>query len=149
MQLKLLLALFGICYFLAASSNVAADSIVVPMFFTAESKNVGRSAGTITIIETKYGLLFVPYLHGLKPGVHGFHIYENPSCAEGGQAAGGHFDPQVTHLHLGPYNDNGHQGDLPVLVAIESNEPTDLGTNNTNPKWQCVYGSSHSSSWRR
>lgn len=73
--------------------------------------------GTVTYENTGYGLLLTPNLKGLPPGTHGFHVHENPSCAKNGMAAGGHLDPGKTNKHLGPYDDFGHQGDLPVLVV--------------------------------
>ncbi|NKI74005.1 superoxide dismutase [Cu-Zn] SodC1 [Dickeya sp. CFBP 2040] len=85
----------------------------------------GNTLGDITITETEYGLLFSPSLKGLQPGIHGFHVHTNASCAPGEQngnkvpalAAGGHLDPQKTGQHLGPYNSKGHLGDLPGLVV--------------------------------
>jgi Cu-Zn family superoxide dismutase len=108
-------------YLLVATCSIittvaSAKSIIIPVNFTAEH-GVGASAGTITIQETPYGLLFTPNLHGLTPGAHGFHIHQNPSCANNGMAAAGHFDPRNTGKHLGPYNNNGHYGDLPVLTV--------------------------------
>lgn len=76
-----------------------------------------KSAGTIQITETKYGLLFTPNLHGMKPGIYGFHIHQYPDCGNNGMAAGGHLDPFKTNKHLGPYNIKGHLGDLPALFA--------------------------------
>lgn len=106
---------------LLLTSTVFAADLTVPMYFTA-AKGVGASVGTVTISETKYGLLFTPHLSGLTaansltPGIHGFHVHMNPSCADNGMAAGGHLDPLNTGKHLGPYNDQGHLGDLPALV---------------------------------
>lgn len=74
-----------------------------------------RSVGTVTFKDTSKGLLIMPKLHGLTPGEHGFHLHVFPSCADHGTAAGGHFDPTESHQHLGPYNESGHLGDLPVL----------------------------------
>lgn len=88
----------------------------VNMNFTAENGQ-GESAGIVTISETKYGLLFTPNLHGLTPGPHGFHLHEHPSCDHKGMAAGSHLDPKHTNKHLGPYDDAGHLGDLPVLYV--------------------------------
>ncbi|KAF1019169.1 MAG: Superoxide dismutase [Cu-Zn] [Pseudomonas sp.] len=80
--------------------------------------------GSVTISESAWGLIFTPNLKSLPMGVHGFHIHENGSCAPGVKdgvkvaalAAGGHFDPEKTGKHLGPYG-NGHLGDLPALYV--------------------------------
>lgn len=86
----------------------------VKMVATDASKS---DVGIVMITETPHGLLFTPQLKGLVPGMHGFHIHQNPSCDDHGMAAGGHFDPDKTGKHLGPYNDKGHLGDLPVLYV--------------------------------
>jgi len=70
--------------------------------------------GTIELAETSRGVLITPNLNSLPPGPHGFHMHINPTCAEGGMAAGGHYDPGKTGKHAGPYGE-GHLGDLPVL----------------------------------
>lgn len=78
----------------------------------------GRSAsiGQISFYDTRYGLLIIPDIKNFPPGFHGFHIHQYPSCLHQGKAAGGHYDPLRTNKHLGPYNDRGHLGDMPVLV---------------------------------
>lgn len=107
-------------FFLATSCALATTIVfadtAVSMHVTAK-KGAGKSVGTISISETKYGLLFTPHLHNLAPGIHGFHIHQNPSCDDNGMAAGGHLDPQKTNKHLGPYNKQGHLGDLPALYV--------------------------------
>lgn len=111
---KLTTSIFAtIC--LAMTSAVYAD-LTVPMNFTTD-KGVGKSAGNVVISENIHGLIFTPQLKGLKSEVHGFHIHVNPSCDQNGMAAGGHYDPQNTGKHLGPYNDDGHLGDLPALTV--------------------------------
>lgn len=110
-KLKFILTILA----LTVTSVVLAD-ISVPIYPTATSDN-GKSVGTVKISETKYGLLFIPQLNGLSPGVHGFHIHVNPGCGQSGMAAGGHFDPKNTMKHLGPYNDEGHLGDLPAITV--------------------------------
>ena len=99
-----------------ACANAA--SIEIPIYLTNESQT---KVGSITATDTKYGVLFTPHLSGLVPdltaGVHGFHVHENSSCAKNGMAAGGHYDPLNTKHHLGPYNDNGHLGDLPAIYV--------------------------------
>lgn len=88
------------------------------------SDGTTRSAGMVTISETAYGLVLTPDLKGLTPGLHGFHVHQNPSCAPGqkngkmtaGLAAGGHFDPLAANHHGPPWGD-GHLGDLPGLYV--------------------------------
>ena len=101
----------------AASTDVAVNLV--------NANGTEQKIGNITITETEHGLLFTSHLSSLPPGVHGFHIHENGSCSAGmkdgkavaGLAAGGHFDPKKTQKHLGPYNSEGHLGDLPALYV--------------------------------
>lgn len=109
---KILIALASIL-----ASSLALADLSVPLYFV-KAPNQGKLAGTVLVSETKYGLLFTPDLHGFKPGVHGFHIHQNPSCEQDGMAAGAHLDPSDSKKHLGPYNDNGHLGDLPALYIL-------------------------------
>lgn len=101
-----------------SSLSAFAEQVTIPMTLTNESAS---QVGYITAKDTKYGVLFTAHLSGLAPsigpGVHGFHVHENPSCANGGMAAGGHLDPKKTKHHLGPYNPDGHLGDLPALYV--------------------------------
>ncbi len=84
----------------------------------------GNALGSVRLLETAHGLVFYPALKGLAPGLHGFHVHENGSCAPAMRdgvpiaalAAGGHFDPQRTGKHGEPWGD-GHLGDLPALVV--------------------------------
>jgi Cu-Zn family superoxide dismutase len=88
--------------------------------------------GTVSLTETPYGLLLTPNLSGLPSGMHGFHLHEKPSCANTvtddvvtvAGAAGGHWDPDHTGKHEGPYG-QGHLGDLPGLfVAVNGTATT-------------------------
>lgn len=122
MKLLKLLA-FYIAAFLVAAAAAQADRIVIQMQYVTP-KGTGKKIGTITADQTPYGTLFSPRLAGLSPGLHGFHLHAEGSCAPKekkgkmvpGLAAGGHFDPQHTDAHQGPYG-NGHLGDLPALYA--------------------------------
>jgi len=90
-----------------------------------------KSIGTVTISETKYGLVFTPNLEELPPGAHGFHVHENGSCQPqvkdgqtvAGLAAGGHYDPLGAKHHGAPWGD-GHLGDLPGLVVDQAGRST-------------------------
>jgi len=89
-----------------------------------DENGVGKGIGQITISESQYGLVLSPALTDLTPGIHGFHMHENPSCAPAEKdgkkmaawAAGGHNDPAGIKRHGSPWGD-GHQGDLPALSA--------------------------------
>ena len=107
----------GVSVGLSLMSTVSAASLTVNLYKTAPAGQQGISIGSVTAVDTQYGVLFVPHLHGLSPGVHGFHLHENPSCANAGQAAGAHWDPGKTGMHLGPYDPEGELGDLPALTA--------------------------------
>ncbi len=111
-MLKIRLLLLGVSCFVIASTAFA--DVSAPMYALSKSGD-NKPVGNIVISETKYGLLFTPHLHDLQPGLHGFHIHQNPSCGLQGMDAGGHFDPAKTNQHRGPYQDAGHLGDLPVL----------------------------------
>ncbi|WP_423817531.1 superoxide dismutase [Cu-Zn] SodC [Saezia sanguinis] len=83
-----------------------------------------KPIGTVTAVDSQYGLVLTPNLQGLAPGVHGFHVHVNPDCGPKEQdgkmvaalAAGGHYDPQNTGKHGTPWGD-GHLGDLPPLYV--------------------------------
>lgn len=100
-----------------------ANELTVPMYL-ATASGPGAAIGTIAVQDTPYGALFTPDLTGLAPGLHGFHVHENPDCGPGekdgamvpGLAAGGHYDPAGTGRHEGPYGE-GHLGDLPPLYV--------------------------------
>jgi superoxide dismutase, Cu-Zn family len=99
------------------------DPNLIRMFALTE-KGTGQSVGTVRVEDTPHGLLITPALTNLPPGVRGFHVHEEGSCApleeDGrmvpGLAAGGHYDPAGTNTHRGPYGD-GHLGDLPALYV--------------------------------
>lgn len=94
------------------------------VYTTGENKQL---IGQVDFIETPYGLLVSPNLVGLSAGLHGFHLHQHPDCNADGMGAGGHYDPANTNKHLGPYNGDGHLGDLPVLYVSDegkANVPT-------------------------
>ncbi|SAI58082.1 superoxide dismutase [Bordetella ansorpii] len=114
-----------------SSGAMAAEQTTVEMFFVSP-KGVEQPAGKIRIEQNKYGALLTPDLFGLPPGVHGFHLHANGSCDPGpvdgktapAGAAGGHWDPDKTGAHKGPYDDSGHKGDLPALYVAAGGKAT-------------------------
>lgn len=113
------LALIGA---LALAGAAQAESVV--KMHLVDEQGVGKDIGEVTLSETRYGLVLTPALTGLPPGLHGFHVHENASCAPAEKdgkpgaalAAGGHLDPQKTGRHDLPWG-NGHLGDLPPLFV--------------------------------
>lgn len=111
-------------FLLAAAGTVAhAAERVIPIgLVDAEGKTAW--IGEITAQDSAYGLVLTPQLRGLPPGLHGFHLHENPSCAPKDKdgksvaalAAGGHWDPDQSGKHDSPWGD-GHRGDLPPLFV--------------------------------
>lgn len=113
---------------ITAAGTASADEVTIEMN-AVNAQGAGQSIGTVTVTDTAYGALFSPGLKSLTPGLHGFHVHENPSCAPAdkdgtavaGLSAGGHFDPLGSGKHKGPYAD-GHLGDLPALYVDERGE---------------------------
>ena len=110
--------------FLAPTRALAAD-ITVPVR-AISAAGVGEVIGTLRAYDTRQGLAVKARVSTLAPGLHGFHVHENPACgalAPGGQtgaglAAGGLFDPDKSGRHEGPHG-QGHKGDLAALQADE------------------------------
>jgi len=113
------------------ATGAAARADVAVQLNLVNEQGLGAEAGTLTISESKYGLVFTPALHGLAPGLHGFHVHQNPSCAPAEKdgkpvpalAAGGHYDPAGTNKHGEPWGD-GHLGDLPPLYVAPDGTAT-------------------------
>lgn len=115
---------------LLVSATAQANEALDVEMHKVSTEGVEKSLGTVSLEHTEHGLLLTPSLTDLKPGVYGFHVHQNASCdpAENddgemtaAQAAGGHYDPEETDTHQGPYGE-GHLGDLPVLTANEDGE---------------------------
>lgn len=108
---------------LISLSGLARADIEIPINLV-DAQGGATAIGVVSVGESPYGLVFTPALKGLAPGLHGFHVHENPSCApkekEGkpvaALAAGGHYDPAGSKRHGMPWGD-GHLGDLPALYV--------------------------------
>ncbi|MEK8052054.1 superoxide dismutase [Cu-Zn] SodC [Ideonella sp. DXS22W] len=109
---------------LAAGAHAADPAERTITMQTVAADGSQTPAGTVRVVSTPYGLAFYPALTGLTPGLHGFHVHQNPACGPGvqngnpvaGLAAGGHLDPADTKRHGEPWGD-GHLGDLPPLFV--------------------------------
>lgn len=111
--------------------SVPAWAETVVTLNVVDEKGVGAQIGKVTIADSRYGLVFTPALQGLPPGLHGFHVHQNPSCQPAEKdgktiaagAAGGHYDPAGTNRHGEPWGD-GHLGDLPPLYVDANGSAT-------------------------
>lgn len=109
--------------FLAATPALAAKLTIT--MNAIDGTGIGQPIGTIEAHDTRQGLALTPKLSGLPAGPHGIHVHQNGDCAPkeqdgkpvAGLAAGGHFDPHASGKHAGPWQDGGHQGDLPALAV--------------------------------
>lgn len=115
---------------LSLSGFVFAEDVTVKIHMTSE-QGMGKEIGTITASDSAYGLILVPQLSDLAPGLHGFHVHDKPDCSHAMKdgkpvpalAAGGHYDPANTGKHGGPYG-SGHLGDLPALYVAADGKAT-------------------------
>ena len=73
-----------------------------------------KIAGQATLVPTAAGLNVSIRITDAPPGVHGLHFHETGDCANVGNAAGGHFNPDnVKHGFLPKDGFTGaHAGDL-------------------------------------
>jgi len=95
----------------ACGSPVSAEKYVVQLHSHAAGE-VPSEGGSITFRDSEFGVLITPDLGGLASGLYGLHLHDGAIC----ESAGGHFDPENTGRHEGPYG-KGHLGDLPNLTV--------------------------------
>jgi superoxide dismutase, Cu-Zn family len=99
------------------------DELLV-LIETVDARGSLAAIGHIRLRDSRHGLVLMPELSGLPPGLHGFHVHQNPSCfpaqkdgqAQAAGGAGPHLDPHAAHHHGSPWGE-GHLGDLPALTV--------------------------------
>jgi len=115
----------------AATPILAADAPPTVKIYALTDTGVGDPIGSISLKDSKDGLVLTPKLTHLPPGAHGIHVHQLPDCravekdgqSVAGLAAGGHLDPDQTGKHLGPTG-AGHKGDLPFLTVDDKGDAT-------------------------
>ncbi|GIU52345.1 superoxide dismutase [Cu-Zn] [Shewanella sairae] len=103
---------------------------VESLTFVMKDLTTGKTVGNIVVEQNQYGSVFTPHLQQLSPGLHGFHVHQNPDCGANmnkgkkivGGAAGGHYDPEKTNKHGYPWGVDNHKGDLPALYVSDKGE---------------------------
>lgn len=76
-------------------------------------------SGSAVFAETPTGVHLEVNVENAPTGLHAFHVHQKGDCSDGGNAAGGHFNPkQVKHGFLPSDGfDNAHAGDLGNIVV--------------------------------
>ena len=119
-----LVTLLSLCCLLLWPGAAMANNITITMNSISD-QGIGESIGTIQAEDGPDGLVIRPSLQGLGEGEHGFHLHAGESCeiarngdgtAVAGLAALGHWDPDQTNTHQGPFGE-GHRGDLSRLIV--------------------------------
>ena len=109
--MKIKLAFLSVVGLVLISSNAWAAEATALIKGTEEGSNV---SGVVMLVEKGEGLEITVNVGNVPPGKHGFHIHENGSCAEKGNAAGGHYNPD--HVMHGLVMNDGftasHAGDF-------------------------------------
>lgn len=100
-----------LCLLLTGGPLSLAATAAADLRGTTEGSKI---SGKVELEETSEGLKIKAIVSKAPPGKHGFHIHESGSCADGGKAAGGHFNPEnVPHGLLARDGFSGaHAGDL-------------------------------------
>ena len=130
-SMRLLASLLALCITLLMPSEVQAKTLEIVIYSISEV-GVGESIGAVLASDSKNGLVITPSLTNLSEGEHGFHLHAGSPClAEFNQekisipglAAKGHWDPDNTNTHSGPFDD-GHRGDLSRLIVNSDGRTT-------------------------
>ena len=130
LPVQLLITFFCMLCLLIVTPIANAEPIQITMR-SINADGIGDVIGTVSAKDSDQGLVIFPDLTTIATGEHGFHLHSNPSCdaalnpdgeSVSGLAAGGHWDPDNSGTHLGPFG-NGHRGDLSKLI-VDANGAT-------------------------
>ena len=114
---------FMICVGLCAAGNAYAGTAI------AELKGIApdsRLKGNIKFTEEKGGVVVLGELSKAPTGKHGIHIHQKGSCADQGQAAGGHLNPSGNPHGYAPkdFPLHAHPGDMGNIEVDEDGNAT-------------------------
>ncbi|HLF18800.1 MAG TPA: superoxide dismutase family protein [Candidatus Omnitrophota bacterium] len=104
-----------------AADEVAEAPAWAQIKATAEGSSVN---GEVKFYPIENGLKAIVNVAGVTPGKHGFHVHENGSCDEAGNAAGSHYNPHGVQHGFLPKDgaEMAHMGDMGNLEVNEAGE---------------------------
>ncbi|MGP1375552.1 MAG: superoxide dismutase family protein [Almyronema sp.] len=108
----------------ARAADISIDNYAEAIIYSTADPEM--TLGYAQFQTTHEGLQIQASLLGTPTGAHGFHVHTTGSCADGGQAAAGHFNPdEVPHGYL-PDDGfaNAHAGDLGNITIDEAGTGT-------------------------
>lgn len=98
--IRKILVLVVLIFVITSCANQPSQEITATAAI-ASTEDTSKSIGEATFTEIESGLAVDVTLESISPGKHAFHIHEKGSCEDGGNAAGGHFNPDnVKHGYL-------------------------------------------------
>lgn len=123
-SLKRLVAVISLILFtliVGCSPNNPPASAATGQAVIQGTSAANRINGVFNFQDSEAGLVVNGQFNEAPAGDHGFHIHEFGSCADTGNAAGGHYNPDgVPHGYLPDDGfDNAHAGDLGNLTVTE------------------------------
>ena len=82
----------------------------------------GEDMGEIAIFENPSGIEIIGEFWGFTPGKHAIHVHEFGDVGNGGNNAGGHYNPEHTPHGYSPLGDlsKAHPGDLGNIDVAEN-----------------------------
>ncbi len=103
-----LICVSGLC---VAAPSLAAERAAAQIRGTQTD---GPLSGVATFLSSQDGVQVMIAIADAPPGLHGIHIHEHGSCEDGGNAAGGHYNPDGAKHGFLPKDglSGSHAGDL-------------------------------------
>ncbi|WP_422927920.1 superoxide dismutase family protein [Singulisphaera sp. PoT] len=103
----------------APSGPAVITKAVAFLHATKKDPKGGEAGGKVVFTKVAEGVRVEAHLHGLTPGLHGFHVHEfGDTGSDDGMATGGHFNP-LGAPHGEPHATKRHVGDLGNIEADE------------------------------
>lgn len=99
--LALILMLAIVSYGGKSFAQTSSSSTTTAIAEIKSTEDSNQTIGAVKFTPTDSGLEIAANIKDISEGKHGFHIHETGSCADGGNASGGHFNPDnVKHGYL-------------------------------------------------